>query len=395
MKKIFSILAAIMFAGSMVAAEVIELTEANIAKVNGGQGYKSYTIKDDANREWKANAIINYHSNDTKDNKYIQIKKGDKNNGYFLQVPELPGKIATIEILVSSANTPITGGKNSANLFFSASNKTAEAGTGVASGTGAASVTIDAADLELTEGFITADAAVRIWSVKITLLEGEIAVKKPTFSPVETTFFDEVEVSLSCETEGSKIYYTLDGEDPTEASTLYEGSFKLTETTTVKAFAVKGEDKSGIVATTYTKVNVLSVVEALEATPAKGQYVLGFITAIEEVSTEHGNATFLMGDEEDAVLTIKAFRVRYLDNTAFTAANQIAVGDKVMIYGEIKSYQGENQLGQGSYIIKHEKAATAVENVEDGAKAVKMMENGQMVIIKNGVKYNALGVKME
>ena len=256
-------------------------------------------------------------------------------------------------------------------------------------------MTIDAADLELTEGFITAGAAVRIWSVKITLLEGEIAVKKPTFSPVETTFFDEVEVSLSCETEGSKIYYTLDGEDPTEASTLYEGSFKLTETTTVKAYAVKGEDKSGIVETTYTKVNVLSVVEALEATPAKGQYVLGFITAIEEVSTEYGNATFLMGDEEDAVLTIKAFRVRYLDNTAFTSANQISVGDKVMIYGEIKSYQGENQLGQGSYIIKHEKAATAVENVEDGAKAVKMMENGQMVIIKNGVKYNALGVKME
>ena len=43
----------------------------------------------------------------------------------------------------------------------------------------------------------------------------------------------------------------------------------------------------------------------------------------------------------------------------------------------------------------YETSATAVEHVEDGAKAVKMMENGQMVIIKNGVKYNALGVKME
>ena len=37
---------------------------------------------------------------------------------------------------------------------------------------------------------------------------------------------------------------------------------------------------------------------------------------------------------------------------------------------------------------------TAVENVEAEAKAVKMMENGQLVIIKNGVKYNALGAEL-
>ena len=38
---------------------------------------------------------------------------------------------------------------------------------------------------------------------------------------------------------------------------------------------------------------------------------------------------------------------------------------------------------------------TAVENISFGEKAVKMMENGQLVIIKNGVRYNALGVKFE
>ena len=34
-----------------------------------------------------------------------------------------------------------------------------------------------------------------------------------------------------------------------------------------------------------------------------------------------------------------------------------------------------------------------VENVFESAKAVKTFENGQLVIIKNGVRYNALGVK--
>ena len=36
----------------------------------------------------------------------------------------------------------------------------------------------------------------------------------------------------------------------------------------------------------------------------------------------------------------------------------------------------------------------AVENVEAGVKAVKTLENGQLVIIKNNVRYNALGVQL-
>ena len=36
----------------------------------------------------------------------------------------------------------------------------------------------------------------------------------------------------------------------------------------------------------------------------------------------------------------------------------------------------------------------AVENVFDAVKAHKTIENGQMVIIKNGVKYNAIGTQL-
>lgn len=38
--------------------------------------------------------------------------------------------------------------------------------------------------------------------------------------------------------------------------------------------------------------------------------------------------------------------------------------------------------------------ATAVENVNADVKSVKTIENGQLVIIKNGVKYNALGAEI-
>ena len=46
-------------------------------------------------------------------------------------------------------------------------------------------------------------------------------------------------VSLSCETEGVEIRYTLDGSEPMEASRLYTGAFTIDDTTTVKAKAFK------------------------------------------------------------------------------------------------------------------------------------------------------------
>lgn len=36
----------------------------------------------------------------------------------------------------------------------------------------------------------------------------------------------------------------------------------------------------------------------------------------------------------------------------------------------------------------------AIDNIEAGEKAVKFFENGQLIIMKNGVKYNALGVAL-
>lgn len=46
-------------------------------------------------------------------------------------------------------------------------------------------------------------------------------------------------VSITCADTEAKIYYTLDGTEPTASSTLYEGAFDITETKTVKAIAIR------------------------------------------------------------------------------------------------------------------------------------------------------------
>ena len=99
----------------------------------------------------------------------------------------------------------------------------------------------------------------------------ESAPANPTFNPAEGTFFNNVDVALACETEGATIYYTLDGTDPTDASTAYTEAIHITETTTVKAIAIKNALSSGIVSATYTISNIETVATPV-ITPEAGNY---------------------------------------------------------------------------------------------------------------------------
>lgn len=87
-------------------------------------------------------------------------------------------------------------------------------------------------------------------------------------------------------------------------------------------------------------------------------------------------------------------------------------GSGAKIDGIRPAYAGEITLAAGSYdagdvVIKlvtntsnifgvriDQLQSEGVENVTENAKAVKFFENGQLIILKNGVRYNALGVQL-
>ncbi len=102
-----------------------------------------------------------------------------------------------------------------------------------------------------------------IGSVEITTAAAP-AVAAPSISGT-TPFVGSTEVTLACETEGAAIRYTLDGNDPTAESTLYEAPFTLTETATVKAIAIKDEVSSSIASKTFTAIPSVADIATLNA----------------------------------------------------------------------------------------------------------------------------------
>ncbi len=101
---------------------------------------------------------------------------------------------------------------------------------------------------------------------------------------------------------------------------------------------------------------------------ADGGIYTNFPAAISTVSLAEGQYAI---DGAGVVLYLTAFSAKYTDVVIETV--------------DTKSYAFTVYNAKGS-------DGTAIDNTEVAEKAVKMIENGQLFIIKNGVKYNAQGV---
>ena len=68
----------------------------------------------------------------------------------------------------------------------------------------------------------------------------------------DNPFTETTQVTITGES-GATIYYTTDGSTPSASSTLYSGAITLSDTTTIKAIAIKDGVSSSVATTTFTK----------------------------------------------------------------------------------------------------------------------------------------------
>lgn len=195
----------------------------------------------------------------------------------------------------------------------------------------------------------------------VQLVEGASAAAcaTPTFNPAAGTYTSAQNVEISTTTNDATIYYTTDGTDPTTNSSVYSSAIAVSSTTTIKAMAVKdGLDNSSVASATYTIVNfahagtqadpytVADARTAIDANVGKtGVYATGIVSAIVTAySTEHGNITFDIIDEGGSN-TLRAYRCGGTD------ASDVAVGDIVVISGDLTLYGSTYEFNSGCTLV--------------------------------------------
>ncbi len=203
-------------------------------------------------------------------------------------------------------------------------------------------------------------------------IESASTVESPTFTPTAGAYTSAQSVSLSCETTGATIYYTTDGSDPTSSSTKYTSPINVSSTTTIKAIAINGDNKSQIVSAVYaimehagTAADPYSVADARAAIDVNmgitDVYATGKVSGIvEEYSEQHKNITFNIST--DGLTTspqLQAYRCQKGEGTNNPDVNNIKVGDVVVIKGNLIIYNSTYEFAQGNILISLASASVA------------------------------------
>ncbi|MDE7135266.1 MAG: hypothetical protein K2N91_01415 [Muribaculaceae bacterium] len=107
----------------------------------------------------------------------------------------------------------------------------------------------------------------------------------------------------------------------------------------------------GTLASPYDAVKALAIAKA-GGSPDK-VYITGIISSIKEIDTgTYGNASYYISNDGTSAGELQIYRGYGLNGAKFTSNNDIKVGDKVVILGQLVLYNGSTpQVTQGSSII--------------------------------------------
>jgi len=193
------------------------------------------------------------------------------------------------------------------------------------------------------------------------------AVETPTFSVKEGGYTSAQSVEITCETEGATIYYTTDGTEPTNTSTVYTSAIEISSTTTLKAIAYKDSEASNVASATYTIVNLghegteadpYTVADARTAIDANAGishvYVQGIISQIDSFNETYGSITYwISADGTTTSDQLEVYGGLGLEAAKFSSITDLHVGDQVVVYGDLKKYKEIYEFDTNSKLVSH------------------------------------------
>lgn len=370
MRKLFSFLAATLFATSMFAATaVMQYSAGTTSNMVGDDTNNAATVGLDASI-FTVLADKGGNSNFPGLNKAGDIRLyADKDNGN--------GNIITVSITGGTINSIALDIKQTATFVVKAGE------TAVTEASGAYAIGGTTFSIQNT----TTGATTQLQLNKITIdysLSGSV-VAKPEIAGDEY-FLNETTVTLTADN-GCEIYYTddnsepmiLDG-NPSGTTQIYTNPIKVSATTTIKAFALNlsTEVQSSVAEKTFTKVEQYDVAEAIAAGLTKDDVIVlrGVVTNMAAKGSNfasYGSLKIYVADATGAAGEFQLFNCMSLENAKFTTTtpaydaasnqwadftsvtdangNKLNVGDTVFAFGKYELYNEAYELQQGCYLL--------------------------------------------
>ena len=178
----------------------------------------------------------------------------------------------------------------------------------------------------------------------------EDAVKAPVITGAED-FISETEVTIEAEDDVT-VYYTLDGTEPTTASTVYAAPFTVKETTTVKAIAYRGETASFVTSATFTQATRVTAAEAAElamkvasnnALTSVTYVINAYVTSVIDQTLSSGQQRFWVADTKDGGEVLQSYYCN--------VPQVLKVGDYIQMFGKLTKYNTAPQMKNGDVTL--------------------------------------------
>ena len=99
----------------------------------------------------------------------------------------------------------------------------------------------------------------QVRATKVVVTVGQAGLVPPVIKPAAGTYYDPIQVEITCSTPGAKIYYTTNGSNPTTSSTQYTAPFALSNNATVKAISYFNGETSDVVTADYAFATAIAV----------------------------------------------------------------------------------------------------------------------------------------
>lgn len=154
-----------------------------------------------------------------------------------------------------------------------------------------------------------------------------------------------------------------------------------------------GDDPTPEIAkiTVNTALQLIAELEDSKTTEQEYQ-VEGYVTAVDEISTQYGNATFYIADAQGGTNVLKVYRAKNAVGEKITDANLLKVGDLVVVQGKLQKFVKNEvtspQLASGGKVLTVNGAPTGITEISTNRLQKNVIYNlrGQRVsVAKKGL----------